>query len=139
MIPELKKFVVALILLSLFLLVAGLLLFKMFFHEWYFSFFPWLVLIFLLVNTGFIVFFLRFLRQTNNEFVRGFMLSTGIKLMLYIILILAYVLTSPNSAIPFAVTVSMLYIAYTAFDLYVMLSMLKRKKEKKTFSNQLSN
>ena len=67
------------------------------------------------------------------------MITTGIKLLLYLILILAYVLTSPRSAIPFSITLSVLYIAYTAYDLYVMLTLLKRKKENNTLPNQLSN
>jgi hypothetical protein len=134
-----RKFIVTLILLSVFLLFIGLFVFKMAFPELYFPFFPWLVIIFLLVNTGFILFFFRFLRRTNQEFIRGFMISTAIKLLIYFILILAYVLISPGSAIPFAVSVSILYITYTAFDLFVMLSMLKRRKENKSFSNHLSN
>ena len=135
----LRKFIVILFILSLILLASGLSLFKLAFPEWYFPFFPFLVLIFLLVNSGFIFFFFRFLQRSSREFVRGFVLSTGIKLMIYLILILAYVLTSPKSAIPFSVTVSLLYIAYTAYDLYVMLSMLKRKKEKQSSSNQFLN
>lgn len=135
----LKKFLITLFILSLIIMAAGLSLFRLVFPEWYFPFFPFLILIFLIVNSAFIVFFFRFLQRTHNEFIRGFVISTGIKLLIYLVLILAYVLTSPKSAIPFSVTVSLLYIAYTAFDLYVMLSMLKRKKEKKTISNQLSN
>jgi hypothetical protein len=139
MISGLKNFLISLFLLSLILAVTGILLFKLAFPEWYFPFFPFLVLIFLIVNSGFIILFFRFLGRSNNVFIRGFMISTGIKLVMYLILILAYVLTTPKSAIPFSVTVSLLYIAYTAFDLYVMLSMLRRKKEKKSMSNQLSN
>jgi len=129
MISGSRQFIVALTILSAVLLIMGLLLLKLAFPGWYFPFFPWLVLIFLLVNSGFILFFFRFLRRPNQEFIRGFMISTAIKLLIYFMLILAYVLTSPKSAIPFAVAVSILYIAYTAFDLFVMLSMLKRRRK----------
>jgi len=135
----LKKFLAILFILSVILFIAGLFLFKLAFPQWYFPFFPFLVLIFLLVNSGFIAFFFRFLNRSSHEFIRGFILSTAIKLMIYLILILAFVLTSPKTAIPFSVTISLLYIAFTGYDLYVMLSMLKRKKEKKSISNQLSN
>jgi hypothetical protein len=139
MISGVKKFILILLVLSLILLASGFSLFKLAFPEWYFPFFPLLVLIFMLVNSGFIFFFFRFLQRSSQEFIRGFVMSTGIKLLIYLVLILVYVLTTPKSAIPFSVTVSLLYIAYTGYDLYVMLSMLKRKKEKKSFSNQLSN
>jgi uncharacterized membrane protein YozB (DUF420 family) len=139
MISGSRQFIFTLAILSAVLLLIGLLLLKPAFPEWYFPFLPWLVLIFLLVNSVFIIFFFRFLRRSNQEFIRGFMVSTAIKLLIYFMLILAYVLTSPKSAIPFAVAVSILYITYTAFDLFVMLSLLKRRKENKPISNHLSN
>ncbi len=67
------------------------------------------------------------------------MLSTIIKLMTYLILVLVYVLSFPKSAIPFAITLSVLYIVYTAYDLFIMLSLLKRKKEKSILPDQISN
>ena len=67
------------------------------------------------------------------------MLSTIIKLMTYLILVLVYVLSFPKSAIPFSITLSVLYIAYTAYDLFIMLSLLKRKKEKSVLPDQISN
>ena len=139
MISDARKFILSLVILSIILLIAGLAIFQYFFSAWYFSFFPFLVLIFLLVNSGFIIFFLRYIKLSANEFVRGFMLSTVIKLLLYLILILVYVLSSPRTAIAFSISVSILYISYTAFDLYVMLSLLKRRKEKNSLSREVSN
>jgi uncharacterized membrane protein YozB (DUF420 family) len=127
--PGLKKIIFGLAILSSILFVVGLILFKTLFPTWYFSFFPLLVLIFLLINSGFYIFFHRALKRSESQFIRSFMLTTGIKLMLYLILVLTYVLTSPQTAISFSVTLSILYIAYTAYDLFFMLTMLKRKKE----------
>ena len=87
----------------------------------------------------FLFFSISSLQKSHNQFIRSFMVSTGIKLMIYLILILVYVLSSPKSAIPFAITLSVLYIAYTAYDLLIMLSLLKQKKENSNLSNQLSN
>ena len=135
--PALKKIVIGLVILSVVLLIAGLILFRVFFAGLYFGFFPFLVLIFLIVNTGFFILFSRSLNKSDNQFIRSFMASTVGKLMLYLILVLTYVLTSPKTAIPFSVTLSLLYIAFTTYDLYVMLTLLKRKKEKNTLPNQL--
>ena len=135
----LQKIIFRLSILSAGLFLLGMILFKTMLQVWYFSFFPVLILIFFLINTGFFTFFHSALKRSDNLFVRSFMITTGIKLLLYLILILAYVLPSPRSAIPFSITLSVLYIAYTAYDLYVMLTLLKRKKENNTLPNQLSN
>jgi hypothetical protein len=139
MAPGLKKTLIGLVLLSILIAAGGILLFRAYLSNYYFSFFPYLVLIFLLVNSVVFYIFYRSLNKSNNQFIRGFMLSTIIKLMTYLILVLVYVLSFPKSAIPFAVTLSVLYIVYTAYDLFIMLSLLKRKKEKSVLSGQLSN
>jgi hypothetical protein len=135
----LKKTLAGLVLLSALLAAGGILLFRACLSTYYFSFFPWLILIFLVVNSVVFFIFYRSLNKSNNQFIRGFMLSTIIKLMTYLILVLVYVLSFPKSAIPFAITLSVLYIVYTAYDLFIMLSLLKRKKEKSVLSDQLSN
>lgn len=139
MAPGLKKTLIGLFLLSVLLTTGGILLFRAYLSNYYFSFFPFLILIFLFVNSVVFFIFYRSLNKSNNQFIRGFMLSTIIKLMTYLILVLVYVLSFPKSAIPFAITLSVLYIVYTAYDLYIMLSLLKRKKEKSVLPDQISN
>lgn len=139
MAPGLKKTLIGLVLLSVLLTTGGILLFRAYLSNYYFSFFPFLILIFLFVNSVVFFIFYRSLNKSNNQFIRGFMLSTIIKLMTYLILVLVYVLSFPKSAIPFAITLSVLYIVYTAYDLFIMLSLLKRKKEKSVLPDQISN
>jgi len=131
----LKKFILGMIILSSILIITGLILFKYVFPSLYFNFFPILIIVFMLIHSGFFIFYYHSLKQSDNQFIRSFMISTGIKLLLYVILVLIYVLTSPQTAITFSVTLSILYIAYTAYDLYFMLTMLKRKKEINTMVN----
>jgi hypothetical protein len=139
MAPGLKKTLIGLFLLSVLLTTGGILLFRAYLSNYYFSFFPFLILIFLFVNSVVFFIFYRSLNKSNNQFIRSFMLSTIIKLMTYLILVLVYVLSFPKSAIPFAITLSVLYIVYTAYDLFIMLSLLKRKKEKSVLPDQISN
>ena len=139
MAPGLKKTLIGLVLLSILLAIGGFLLFRSYLSNYYFAFFPYLILIFLFVNSVVFFIFYRSLNKSNNQFIRGFMLSTIIKLMTYLILVLVYVLSFPKSAIPFAITLSVLYIVYTAYDLFIMLSLLKRKKEKSVLPDQISN
>jgi energy-coupling factor transporter transmembrane protein EcfT len=135
----LRKTLIGLVILSLALLIAGVLIFRLFFKEYYFWFFPVLILFFLSVNSSFFIFFHKSLEKTHNQFIRNFMASTGVKLVIYFVLILVCMLSSPKTAIPFAVTLSVIYIAYTAYDLLVMLSLIKRRKEISDLSDKLSN
>jgi hypothetical protein len=139
MAPGLKKTLIGLVLLSILLAIGGFLLFLAYLSNYYFAFFPYLILIFLFVNSVVFFIFYHSLHKSSNQFIRGFMLSTIIKLMTYLILVLVYVLSFPKSAIPFAITLSLLYIIYTAYDLFIMLSLLKRKKEKSVLPDQISN
>jgi hypothetical protein len=125
----LKNTISGLLILSLLLFFLGLIAFKTLFPNSYFWFFPLLILFFLLVNAGFFVFFYRSLKKSGAHFVRSFMATTVVKLVVFMVLILAYIISSPATAIPFAVTLSVLYIAYTAYDLFIMLTLLKQKKE----------
>jgi hypothetical protein len=135
----LRKTLTVLVILSLILLLGGLAVFKFAFPDKYFCFFPFIILIFLVVNGGFFAFFYQSLKKNDNAFIRRFMASTGIKLMIYLILVLTYVLTSPKTAVAFAVTLAVVYITYTTYDLLIMLSLLKQKKENRNLSNHLSN
>jgi hypothetical protein len=134
----LKKTLLGLVVLSAVLFGAGMLLFRTVLTTWYFGFFPFLLLIFFLVNAGFFISFYRTVNKPDNQFIRGFMLSKGIKLMIYLFLVLIYVITAPKSAVPFAITLSVLYIAYTSYDLYIMTSLVRRKKENPSLPNQFS-
>jgi hypothetical protein len=134
----LKKTLLGLVMLSAILFGAGMLIFRNFLANWYFGFFPFLIVIFFLVNTGFFISFYRTVNKPDNQFIRGFMVSKLIKLMIYLSLVLIYVIAAPKSAVPFAVTLSVLYIAYTSYDIYIMTGLVKRKKENPSLPNQFS-
>jgi hypothetical protein len=135
----LRRTLVGLIILSLALLAVGMILFKAFFSQYYFWFFPVLILFFFAVNSGFFIFFHSSLSKSQNQFIRNFMASTAVKLVIYFILILIFMLASPKTAIAFAITLSAIYISFTVYDLLVMLSLIKRRKEISDLSDKLSN
>src|SRR5512145_600121 len=100
----LKKILFGLAAISVVLIAVGLVLFKTMLAGKYFVFFPLLVLFMFLINAGFFIFFYRSLQKPANAFVRAFMASTAGKLVIYLILILTYVLTTPKTALVFAIT-----------------------------------
>ncbi len=126
----LKKTLIGLTLIALVLFAAGMQLYDRWFQSWYFSLFPWLVLLFYVVNAGVFILFYRSLRKPHNQFIRTFMGSTGAKLMIYLIVLLVFILNAPKTALAFAVSFAILYIAFTAYDVYIMVGLVKRPKEK---------
>lgn len=136
---SLRKTIVGLLLLSVILFLAGFIIFRTLFPDYYFRFFPVLILLFFIINSIFFVYFHRSLKKSPNQFIRSFMASTGIKLVIFFLLILSYMLASPPTAMPFAITMSISYIAFTAYDLVVMLSLLKHRKEINNQPDHLSN
>jgi hypothetical protein len=126
----LKKTLVLHTTITLVLLVAGLGIYHYVIPQWYYPFFPFLMLFFYLVNFGVFIMFYRSLRKPDNQFIRMFMGSTGGKLMVYLILLLVYIMNAPKTSVSFAVSFSVLYIVYTALDLFIMVTLVKRPKEK---------
>lgn len=63
-----------------------------------------------------------------QRFINMFMAATGIKLMLYLFFILAYVLLYTDYAIPFIVIFFTLYITYTFLEIVNLLKFLKTLK-----------
>jgi L-asparagine transporter-like permease len=125
----LKKTIVGLLLLSAIIFATGMVLFKTAFTGYYFGFFPFLILSFLIINWLFFISFHKSLKKSPNQFIRNFMASTAIKLVIYFLLVLSYMLLSPKTAVPFAVSLLIVYVLYTGYDLLVMLSLVKHRKE----------
>lgn len=135
----LKNTLIVLTVIAVMILGFGLLLFNTIFVSYYFGFFPYLVLFFLIVNAAFFFFFFRSIKKSDALFIRIFMGAAGVKTILYFLIVLIYILTKPQYAIPFSITLLLLYFIFTAYDLFVMLKLMKRKKENKSFPNQMSN
>ncbi len=135
----LKNTLIGLTIIAAMILGSGLLLFNTVFVSYYFGFFPYLVLFFLIVNAAFFFFFFKSIKKSDTQFIRIFMGAAGIKILLYFLIVLIYILAKPQYAIPFSITLLLLYFIFTAYDLFVMLKLMKRKKENKSFPNHMSN
>jgi hypothetical protein len=64
-----------------------------------------------------------------SQFVNRFMLTTFIKLMAYLAVLLAYVFTHKSDAVPFILSFFILYVAYTVFEVVKMLKLSNRGKK----------
>jgi hypothetical protein len=56
-----------------------------------------------------------------NRFANRFMLTTFIKLFVYMAVLLVYVFTHKEDAVPFILAFFILYVAYTVFDVVILL------------------
>ena len=65
-----------------------------------------------------------------NSFVNRFMMTTFIKLFVYLIVLIAYVFTHKQDAVPFIFAFFILYIAYTVFDVVILLKFTNGEKNK---------
>jgi hypothetical protein len=124
----LMKTIAGLLLLTAILITAGIIIFKNYYSAEYFRFFPALVVIFFAINAVFFLFFYRSVNKPNNQFIRSFMLATVIKLILYLAIVLIYVLSFPESKFEFSITVMLLYLFYTFYDLIIMVNLVKQVK-----------
>jgi len=103
-------------------------LFKFALPLYYFGFFPFLVLSFFIINAGFLMLFSKSLNQSAQQFIRTYMMYTVFKLLVYFILIVVYLITTPVTAKTFAITTGLLYLVYTLYDISIMIPLLNQKK-----------
>ncbi len=64
-------------------------------------------------------------KDRPQKFINVFMAVTGIKLMIYLITVLIYVMLFTNYAIPFVIIFFSLYIIYTVIEIKSLLKYLK--------------
>ena len=127
---HLKKFIIRGIIISLILSIAGFFLFITILKE-YFSFsFPVLLLVIFLINVLFHRYLIRSAGESNRKFPIKFLSATAIKMGLYLILIILFVVFNRENAIPFLFVFMILYVVFTIFEVISVLDYLKITKDK---------
>ena len=127
---HLKKFIIRGIIISLILSIAGFFLFITILKE-YFSFsFPVLLLVIFLINVLFHRYLIRSAGRSNRKFPIKFLSATVIKMGLYLILIILFVVFDRENAIPFLFVFMILYVVFTIFEVISVLDYLKITRDK---------
>ncbi len=127
---HLKKFIIRGIIISLVLFIAGFFLFITILKE-YFSFsFPVLLLVIFLINVLFHRYLIRSAERSNRKFPIKFMGATGIKMGLYLNLIILFVVFDRENTVPFLLVFMIIYVIFTIFELVSVLDYLKITKDK---------
>jgi len=76
----------------------------------------------------------RFLLKKSDinpgKFINAFMLSTTVKLLLYLTIIMVYVLLNRDDAIGFILTFFVYYLVYTIYEIISILGVLRKSQQK---------
>ena len=87
--------------------------------------FPYLLILFYLINAVVHYVLLKITKLNPRKFVAYFMLATFVKLMNYLIAVLVYVYYVKVGILSFILTFFILYIIYTIFEVSTILSQVK--------------
>ena len=90
---------------------------------------PGLIVFFMAIAWLIIRYLMRATGQSFIRFVNAYMLSTGLKLVLLILVIVGYLLLNRQDAVPFLMAFFILYLCYTGFEVYAVLYLSKIQKK----------
>jgi hypothetical protein len=87
---------------------------------------PWLIIMFYIITAVVHFIILKITLMNPRKFVGYFMLSTFLKLFIYLVVIVAYVFIVKEGLLPFILAFFALYIIYTVFEVVTILNQTKK-------------
>jgi len=123
-----KKFALQLLVITIFITLAGFLLLKYAIPEFFFSGFLFMPLVLYLITLGVHRYLLVSSQEENHRFTYKFMGATGVKMFIYLVLIVIYLLTDREHAVPFLICFLILYVLYSVFEVLSVLKYLKNNR-----------
>jgi hypothetical protein len=106
---------------SLIVVAVSILLFSSILSEYYLPVFPYLLVLFFVVALTVYHFMLKALEKRPTWFVNIFLLTTMLKLLVYMIFMLVYALLNREEARPFIAAFFVLYVIYTVVEVVSLL------------------
>jgi general stress protein CsbA len=123
-----KRFLFQEFVLTISIGLVSLVLFQTTLKNYYLPVF-WILLAIISLLTGVLHYSnVRASAKKASKFATGFLMATGIKMMIYLVLITTYVLLHPEKASVFLISFFILYILYTAFEVLSILKHLRSEK-----------
>ena len=119
------KFVLFLILISLFLFFLGMIILQNIIPDFNIINLAGIIALFLIVTLIFHILLVNSSKKRVNKFVQRFLTFTSAKLLLYLIIIVAYIFLNKENAVPFLVIFLILYMIYTFFEIFSILKYIK--------------
>jgi len=122
-----KKFIYVEIIFTTIVSAIALLLFKTVLSAFYLPVFWFLIGIITLLTTAFHYSIIQIQDKGASKFANRFMMVSGIKMIIYLVLITSYSFLFPEKAKVFLITFFILYMLYTAFEVFYIVKHLKKK------------
>ena len=123
-----KNFIWKLLVLTLFVGVAGASLFITVLKEYYLPVFPLMLAVFTLITLFFHITLSRTLERRPEKFSYVFMGLSAAKLFLILILIIVYLIIQRETVIYFLAGTFLLYVVFTFFEVKTLLRLVQGKK-----------
>jgi len=125
-----QKFLQSISVFSISLLAISILLFTLVIPQYYLSIFPFLFLLFYIVNSGFSYLMEISAKRRNMVVIRSFLLGWTIKFFVYVIFLIIYVLLNRAKAVNFLMQFTALYIAFSIFEISYLIRNFKNQSER---------
>ncbi len=125
---HLRNFSLYLFLTTVIITAAGWILFKTYLPDRYFKGFLLFPFIFFSITIALHYYLIRSSHKEIIKFTPRFIGATGIKMLIYVILIVIYLLFNRNQAVSFLICFLICYFIYTAIEIISVLKYLKSNK-----------
>jgi general stress protein CsbA len=123
-----KFFLLREVILVIAIVIVSLIVFQTILKSYYIPEF-WMLLAIIAVLTGFFHYSqLQIQDKQGSKFTNRFMMSSGIKMMVYLALITSYSFLNPSKAASFLISFFVLYILFTAFEIIHIVNYIKKKQ-----------
>jgi len=122
----LKKFIVLGFFITLLLAVIGYFLFTVVFNPYYQVILPFVLLFVFLFTTVIHAILLKTTRKKPKKLINRFLMLTGLKMMIYLLIMIIYLVISKQDSAPFLITFLIVYLVFSFFETLSILSYLKR-------------
>lgn len=122
---SLKKYFLQLFTLALFIGLAGYAVLQLIFPSVSLPEWPFMISGFVLITLGYHLYLLRAMEVEPKKFSLRFIAATGLKMLLYIMVTAAYLFLRPVRAVPFLIAFLILYLLFTAFEMFNVLKVIR--------------
>ena len=121
-----KQFIFRETILAATIVLIGYFLFTGALKEYYRNIIPVLLLILYIITAAIHGFLLNAGARDSQKFVRRFMIASGLKLLLFLLIIVVYLLVNREDAIIFLSAFLSFYLIFTVFEVFSILKVLKK-------------
>jgi hypothetical protein len=111
------------------LILISLLIFYFIIPQYYLPIFPFLFLLFLIVNSAFSFLMVVSAKKRNVIVIRSFLLGWTLKLFLYVLFLIIYVILDKANAVNFLLQFACIYIAFSGFEIASLIRNFKKQDD----------